>query len=341
MALHHFTSSDLIQKTNTRNGEQKVGETLLSCSPNWKEELATSSAQLVILGIAEDIGVRANHGRKGTRKGFESFLNAFVNVQLNSFLPLDQVLLLGVYEPKKLAIASENLKSKRDLDLNQLRSFVKEIDKDIRSIIRIIISAGKTPLIIGGGHNNAFPIITGTSLAKEQSIHVINCDPHSDFRSTEGRHSGNGFRYAFEDGFLDKYSIVGLHEGYNNQENLDAMNAHSNHVSYRTFEDVFVRMKESWSEHITQGISFLSNEVPLGVELDMDSISGMPVSAATPSGIQLEEARQYIHTCASLPNCAYVHICEAAPDLHPNGQLISGKALSYLVQDVIKAVCSK
>jgi formiminoglutamase len=37
---------------------------------------------------------------------------------------------------------------------------------------------------------------------------AINFDAHSDFRILEGRHSGNGFSYAYEEGFLKKYFIL-------------------------------------------------------------------------------------------------------------------------------------
>nr|WP_233167177.1 arginase family protein [Pedobacter sp. ASV2] len=32
-------------------------------------------------------------------------------------------------------------------------------------IIEKIVAAGKVPIVIGGGHNNAYPIIKGSSLA--------------------------------------------------------------------------------------------------------------------------------------------------------------------------------
>jgi formiminoglutamase len=39
-------------------------------------------------------------------------------------------------------------------------------------------------------------------------VNAINFDAHSDFRILEGRHSGNGFSYAYEEGFLKKYFIL-------------------------------------------------------------------------------------------------------------------------------------
>jgi formiminoglutamase len=39
-------------------------------------------------------------------------------------------------------------------------------------------------------------------------VNAINFDAHSDFRILEGRHSGNGFSYAYEEAFLKKYFIL-------------------------------------------------------------------------------------------------------------------------------------
>jgi formiminoglutamase len=44
---------------------------------------------------------------------------------------------------------------------------VKKIDKDVSHIIFNIIKLGKIPIIIGGGHNNAYGNIKGSALAKE------------------------------------------------------------------------------------------------------------------------------------------------------------------------------
>ena len=90
------------------------------------------------------------------------------------------------------------------------------------NLIFKIVSAGKTPIVIGGGHNNAYGNIKGTSLALNKPINVINFDAHTDFRALEGRHSGNGFSYAFQEGFLNNYFIFGIHENYSSKAVLNA-----------------------------------------------------------------------------------------------------------------------
>lgn len=60
-----------------------------------------------------------------------------------------------------------------------------------------IVSAGVVPIVIGGGHNNSYGMLRGSSKGLNSQVNAINIDPHADFRELEGRHSGNGFSYAF------------------------------------------------------------------------------------------------------------------------------------------------
>jgi formiminoglutamase len=61
------------------------------------------------------------------------------------------------------------------------------------------------------GHNNAYGCIKGAAKGLYKAgiiplvqINAINLDAHADFRPLEGRHSGNAFRYADEDGLPGK-----------------------------------------------------------------------------------------------------------------------------------------
>ena len=59
-----FTNSDLAKITNHRSGEVKFGEKMLTI-PKDSEVLGflqQTDAKYVILGIPEDIGIRANYG---------------------------------------------------------------------------------------------------------------------------------------------------------------------------------------------------------------------------------------------------------------------------------------
>ncbi len=324
MKLNFIENSDLENLLKKRKGEIKLGEKLNYLNKKTWDDLESTPAKYVILGVEEDLGPRANLGNGGSDKGWKSFLKAFLNIQHNSFLRAEEVLILGSVIPN----------SSLNLDLDELRKEVEKLDDYLSPIIQKIVEASKIPIVIGGGHNNCYPLIKGSSLAKKESINCINCDPHADFRPLEGRHSGNGFSYAKSENYLSEYNIIGLHENYNSSAMLHEMKTEK--VAFYSYEDIFIRSKISFEEAIHKSLRSLSKS-NFGIELDMDAIEGFPASAETPSGISPREARQYISICGAHKNATYLHLPEAAPSDNSHQQTQAGKMLSYLVSDFIKA----
>lgn len=322
-----FSQSDILNLVNTRKGETKLGERV-ACLGERKAistvSLKRSSAKFVLLGIPEDIGVRANYGIGGADTAWKPALKAFLNLQQNPFLRGEDVLVLGEFE------ISENSST----DVVVLRNSVKEIDDLVFPIIQTIVLAGKTPIVVGGGHNNCYPILKGASLAKGGAINVLNIDAHTDLRDPgEGRHSGNGFSTAVMDGFLEQYRIFGLHQNYVGESQLDFIAANGN-IKTAYFDDLL-----SSGEEPASALQTLLNGVklPLGLEIDLDSIIGILSSAATPTGFSLNEVRNLILTARK--EFCYLHLCEGAVQLKDGrSEATTGKAMAYLISDFIKAL---
>jgi len=334
-----FSISDLAKVTNHRSGEVKFGEKMLTVpkGENCYDFLKVCEAKYVIIGIPEDVGVRANYGRPGADSAWESAIKSIANIQHNRFCKGSQIVILG-----KLDVTAE-MDEAKDLDFNttvdrkKLSSLVEKIDKEVVHIISSIIKCGKTPIIIGGGHNNAYGNIKGTALGLGKPINAINFDAHSDFRILEGRHSGNGFSYAFEDGFLKKYFIFGLHENYTSKNVLDILKKIEDRVTFNTYDEIKVRQQKNFQQELNTALDFIKNDA-FGIEIDLDAIPNIASSAMTMSGFSVEELRQFVYFFGKHKNAAYLHICEGAPDLgeEKNNHLI-GKLIGYLVTDFIKS----
>tara|TARA_R110002050_G_scaffold198416_3_gene333208 strand:+ start:2808 stop:3806 length:999 start_codon:yes stop_codon:yes gene_type:complete len=327
MEIRIIEASDLKKLTSVREGEEKIGQKLIPGSELVWEKLKDEAFQFVILGICEDIGPRANLGKGGAEKAWEAFLPKLINLQENQYLSGKDCCLFG-------NLHFEN----KSQSVDELREAVVEIDNQVSSIIQKIVAAGKIPIVIGGGHNNAYGLLKGSSLAMQQAINCINLDPHADFRPLEGRHSGNGFSYAKKEGFLGNYGIVALHENYNSQAMLEQLKSEG--VRFNFFERIFIRQEQSFETAVQEQLDFVKSTA-FGVELDMDSIEGFPASAQTPSGISPNMARQYVHKTAVSKNAIYLHLPEAAPALVENSAEQVGKLLAYLVSDFVKAKSSK
>ncbi|HEY6953924.1 MAG TPA: arginase family protein, partial [Flavisolibacter sp.] len=166
-------------------------------------------------------------------------------------------------------------------------------------------------------------------------INCINLDAHTDFRPSEGRHSGNGFRYAEEDGFLQKYCVIGIHENYLPQNVwLDIVN--NPFLDFISYEDIFLQEKRNFIQAVAHALDFTDDNY-VGIELDLDSIENSLSSACSPSGIKPIHARQYINLCAAQSKACYLHICEGAIRLFDGRTDPSiGKLISYLVTDFVK-----
>lgn len=318
--LRIYGAAELRAHTSDRNGEVKIGQKTQFVSS--LDEIAGSTARFVLLGIPEDIGVRANQGVAGTATVWEPSLKALLNIQSTPFFNGDELLVLGhfIFEDPE-----EN-------NTDQLQQKVAEIDDIVYPVIQKIIASGKTPIVIGGGHNNAYPIIKGTSLASNGPIDVINVDAHADLRPADGRHSGNAFSYAIKDGFLTRYGLFGLHENYNNNDILQTIA--SNHHIYPVFFDELLKSDQpilsAWN-------NLLKKAGPLtGMELDLDAIENVLSSAMSPSGFPLNEIRRLILT--STKKFAYLHICEGAVALTDGRKdQTTAKTIAYLISDFIKA----
>jgi formiminoglutamase len=342
-ALELYSKKDIQQLTRKRTNETKIGEDVivLKSDANWEDELKKSDCKFVLLGIPEDIGVKANYGRGGAHTAWKPALDSFLSQQSNFFLNGKDICVLGHVFVDDVMEKSNALNTKNKSEMAELRKLVSVVDERVSEIISKIISFGKIPIVVGGGHNNSYPIIKACSQTIHQKVNVINCDPHTDFRPLEGRHSGNGFSYAYHENFMSNYSVFCMHEQYNTASVLTDFTNNNKHLYYSTYEDVFVRENKIFSDTLNQNISFVKNDY-CGVEIDLDAITNVPSSAKTSSGISPVQARQYVYQCGKQLKALYLHIAEGAPILsHIKADNKTGKLIAYLISDFIKGINDK
>ena len=302
-----------------RHGEVKIGERVVFAANSIEESLSSFNGKYVLLGLEEDIGPRANGGYGGAINAFKAFLSKFLNMQANHFMRTENLMILGRAKFECVETGFESL-----------RVAVEEIDDFLVDILIQVYAANKIPIIVGGGHNNAYPLIKAYFLHHKKAINVMNLDPHADFRALEGRHSGNSFSYAIENGYLANYFVHGIHKQYNSENMLRRMEEFK--VDYTCFEDYLDEKRKL----IADARAFVDkHKEPFGVELDLDSIADMPTSAMTPMGWSLFEARQWLRQMIQ-GNTVYYNFTEGAPELHGTEYNKVGKALAYFVSDLIE-----
>lgn len=334
-----FTTREfLLRKTHERAGELKIGQSIacLSNGDNLDDlsKYVDGGIKYALIGIPESVGIKANFGRSGAERAWNCFLNNFLNMQSNRYMTGGDIICLGHIYTDELQAEADRLEYGSQDYIVRLRELCAKLDDIVYPIIEQVVSAGLIPIVIGGGHNNVYPILKGiNNIANYKSgINCINCDPHADFRALEGRHSGNGFSYAFEHGYLKNYFIIGLHESYNSEAMLKTMDKNSS-LGYSLFDT-----PSDFKSQLDKGIAFFEGKTnAMGLELDLDSIGGMSASAFTPSGITVEQARSYIYSVTKKYKPIYLHLSEGAPTSQLQEQTFVGKSLAHFVSDFIKA----
>ena len=308
-----WSEKDRLTYLSSRALEQRIGEVING----------TSSPKYLIIGIEESVGPQANLGKGGSENAFHSFCQKFLSMQSTKETDFSQVAIMG-------SISIENLPT--SMTVVQKRETVEKLDDFIIAQMNKLLTPDTIPIIIGGGHNNAFPIIQALSSHHQSPLSVVNLDAHADYRPLEGRHSGNPFSYAFDSGSLSHYSVLHLQKRYNSQKTLDQLKRDGH---FFTFHEDYIDNSRNFENDLIQVHQYFSNYPHTGIELDLDTIENMPSSAISCSGVSMHQARKYIRAFAQSKTVRYMHLPEGAPtNTHENNMV--GKALAYLVTDFIE-----
>jgi formiminoglutamase len=302
--------------------------------------------RVALIGIPEDIGVRANYGRSGARDAWRAFLNSFLNFPGNPDFDMAHCALLGEVDLALLLRKSDELSPVDPEYFSELRKICAQVDDLVAPVVESLVAKSVIPLLIGGGHNNAYPAIKGAVHALRgkgvtgYSFGCVNIDAHADLRMKEGRHSGNGFSFAIEEKLLDRYCVIGLQEATLSQKLREQFSRYGQR--YVSFEELMIRnsicsevqLKEAL-EWVVQG----SNHY--GLEVDLDCIADMPSSARSPYGFSVTDVARLIYRIVTVKPPAYIHFSEGAPSLGEDGDRQVGRALAFLVSGVISVLLKK
>ena len=95
-----YTKEDILSVTRIRRFETKLGERLqnIRSGEHSQDAIHQSTARYIIVGIPEDIGIKANYGIGGADTAWLPFLHNFLNIQSNDFMPGENILLLGHFD---------------------------------------------------------------------------------------------------------------------------------------------------------------------------------------------------------------------------------------------------
>jgi arginase family enzyme len=283
------------------------------------------TGDLVLLGICNDVGVRANGGRAGAAEGPLAFRRAFGRLSKGA------------------------LRGRRVFDAGDLGPELAEGDAYEGlfalggTLVGELLSRGATLVVIGGGHDCAYATYRGF---RETQItpRVVNVDAHLDVRPTHGPSSGNPFYRMLEDGLLE-LTEVGL---------LAAINAPA-HVAYaraRGATLAFLDAAGADSEEVCVRVALAAlsaDGAPAQLSIDLDAISAAHapgVSWLNPVGLSPAAVRRIAYG-AGVHGARAIDLMELCPpnDLGatPDGARdgVTGRLAALLAADFIAGLAAR
>ncbi|MBK7855558.1 MAG: hypothetical protein IPJ79_12230 [Bacteroidetes bacterium] len=137
--LEIYSQKEISNHTRIRRHENKMGERVQVLhqlkNDSLLEALEKSSAKFVVIGLPEDIGVRANGGRGGAYSAWIPALSNLLNTQSNQFLSGEEILILGHINFDDLMLRADSINFKTETGLQEARKLVGVIDGGVYPVV--------------------------------------------------------------------------------------------------------------------------------------------------------------------------------------------------------------
>lgn len=261
---------------------------------------------VALLGLADDTGVKLNHGRPGAKAGPTAFREALARYGA------DQPGLPRVFD-------AGDIKPGRSLD---------ETHQRVTAATSALLEAGLFPIAVGGGHDLTFPFVRAVA-AKHPRITGLYFDAHLDVRETTG--SGMPFRRLVEDCGVSALHLHGFRPLVNSPEHLAWFKTHGGQIhpdgSPVRLPSISSGAAATSPRSDARGRgrprSRLTPEPSLFVSFDLDVLDAAHapgVSALNPAGWSVREAGAWVRACGAEKRVRCFDLMELNPRFDPEGR---------------------
>jgi len=298
--------------------DRRIGDVLVGV----KDIPAGTQTVCVVVGAPQHIGVERNGGRPGAAEGPTAFRRAFSKLAISAF---EHHINSG-----RLVLADAG-------DIDTDGKTLEQIHDEQYDVVAEILAHGYVPIVVGGGHDTAWPTIRALeSLGK--SYGVVNIDAHADVRPLKdgGRaHSGSPFYQM-----LTQQSSHLLPGGFV-EFGLQAHSVAASHADFLRDTGVCVWMLDqirrvgpeaAWP----QALERLTIADSLYVSLDLDAIASAfapGVSAPAADGFVPHEVSMFLRHAASTAKLRAFDVVELNPAYDQDGR--TAKLAATLTYEVI------
>jgi formiminoglutamase len=253
-------------------------------------------AKVVLLGCPQDEGVRRNKARVGAALAPDEIRRYFY----------------------RLVAPSEFNFSLFDLGNLKIQLSLEETHEIQQAVVRQLIRAGKTVLVLGGGNDISYPDCSALALEVPDLL-AFNIDAHFDVRFDTPRNSGTPYFQLLEEGFIQPakfyemanlaFSTASAHRQYLNEKG----------VNIYSLDELHRQGVESIFRAILQ--REIASTIFWGFDLDAVQASDAPgVSAPAPIGLSGEELCRLTYLAGQDRRTRLVEFSEVNPTYDIDGR---------------------
>jgi len=292
--------------------DPRMGDTALRGEENYTDEVTVG-----ILGVPTDEGVKRNGGRVGAKDGPDAIRTEF-------------------YKRTPFVIGKEQsptLVPIFDFGNIKIGKTLEETHDKLSEVVHTLVSANIIPIVLGGGHDIAYPNFAGFSKGK-QTVGVINIDTHLDYRKPiPKRNSGTSFR-----------QMLDQHQSPLNAMNLVEVGIQSFANSADHYSELIERgatvfsLRDVRNEGIAKILDLAyelatSSTDSLYISFDLDAVNGTDapgVSASLPTGLTVEEFLTAALFAGKRRKTKLIDIVELNPKYDVDGRTAKLAALTMM-----------
>lgn len=251
-------------------------------------ETQYAAAQVVLLGLPQDEGVRRNRGRVGAAAAPDAIRRC-----LYKLVALDDLQLF-------------------DLGNTHTDGTLEEIHDRHRRIVRQLLRDGKMLIVLGGGNDTAFADCAALAEETSGALLAFNLDAHFDVRADAIPNSGTPYRQLLEGGYLHADHFYEI--GFQPFANSSAYKRYLVEKGVTAYDLAHVHEVGMRSLLLTVLRSHTNPAIFWGLDMDVVRAADAPgVSAPNATGISGEELCHAAQVAGADPRTRIFELTEVNP----------------------------
>jgi formiminoglutamase len=266
-------------------------------------------ADVVLLGLPQDEGVRRNKGRVGAKDAPDAIRRCLYKL-----------------------VAKEGLKL-FDVGNTIIEDTLEKTHDTHREIVRHLLRSDKRLVVLGGGNDISYPDCSALAMEKQGEVLAFNIDAHFDVRDNNERNSGTAYRQLLEEGHIkpENFYQIGYQLFANSPTYINYL------AEKRVWAYGLLQIRSIGIRHLLRRLLQQGDVIFWGLDMDVVRAADAPgVSAVNPTGLTGDEFCDVARLAGLDPRSRIFEISEVNPkyDIDERTCRLAAAAIWYFLDGV-------